>query len=145
MGTPSKTETVIDLVHRLDEAKEHLRKVTAEIEGEIGAILRELAKAMGETNGQVLTALAATKSGPKAAAKELELVMPPPKKQSYSDLALEALKRDPYTSVSELSRLLYQDDDTPSKEKTRAVLYFLANRANKIRKTADGAGWEIIA
>jgi hypothetical protein len=148
MGTPTKTQTVIDLVHHLDELNAHRSKVLVELDAEISATMRELAKLTGEAPTRGTNSNSA-KPEPVAApstAKELELVMVQvvPKKASFADLALAALKKDPKTPTAELARMLYGDDSAKARDKARAVLYFLEKKAERIRRMPSDDGWEVI-
>jgi hypothetical protein len=150
--TPTKTQTVIDLVHRLDELHAHRAKVIAELDAELATVMRELAKLTGEAPKPSANGGNAPKAPPQGAlvrtrsAQELELVavQPAPRKASFADLALDAIRANPKIATVDLAKLLYGDDSAKARDKARAVTYFLATKAEKIRRTPDDAAWEVI-
>ena len=145
MGTPTKTQTVIDLVHRLDELKDHRAKVIAELDLEIAATMKALAKLTGDAPRQGANGTAPKVTSPApAAAPSLELIPVQPKKASFADLALDALKANPKVATADLATVLYGEDSAKARDKARAVLYFLATKAKRIRRTPNEDGWEVI-
>ncbi len=147
MATPTKTQTAIDLVHRLDELKEHRAKMIAELDAEIAGTMKALAALTGEAPSRPTANGSESKPTPSASprAMPLELVLGQPKKASFADLAVSMLRANPKASTSELAKTLYGEDNAKVREKARAVIYFLAMKAKRIRKLPNDAGWEVIA